>query len=339
MHADEMEEIDRGGPGEIVAMFGIDCNSGDTFTGGSRQLAMTAMHVPDPVISLSVKATDTEAENRLSKALRRFAKEDPTFRTWVDPESSETIISGMGELHLEVYLERMRREYGARVETSPPQVAYRETVTRRADFDYRHKKQTGGAGQYGRVVGYIEPLAAGAFEFVDQTKGGAIPQQFIGAVKAGFSSMLTRGLLLGVPVVAVRVVVNDGNHHAVDSSEIAFKEAARGAWRQCYLGARPRILEPMMRVVIEGPTAFDGQLLTTLVQRRGMIIGTQEDGPSARIEAEVPLAEMFGYATTLRSASQGKAEFTMEFSRYLEVPAGVAEVLLQRRAQAERSRR
>lgn len=335
MHSDEMEEIKASGAGDIVAMFGVDCNSGDTFTDGELNVSMTSMHVPAPVISVAIKPEDHESETRMSKALRRFTKEDPTFRVSVDPESAETILSGMGELHLEVYLERMLREYKATVTTSPPQVAYRETISRRADFSYIHKKQTGGSGQYGKVAGYIEPYEDGEFEFVDQIKGGAIPRQFIPAVQKGFESALTKGALLGFPVVNVRVVVNDGAAHSVDSSEIAFTEAARGAWRETYPKAKPKILEPVMRVVVEGPTEHSGQVLTTLMQRRGMIIGSQEDGLIARIEAEVPLAEMFGYATALRSSTQGKAEFTMEFARYSEVPQAIAEELREK-AQKEK---
>ncbi len=329
MHSDEMEEITDAGAGDIVAMFGIDCNSGDTFTDGTVNLAMTAMHVPEPVISVAIKPVDKTAEDRMGKALRRFTKEDPTFRVGLDAESNETVISGMGELHLDVYIERMKREYNAAVTTSPPQVAYRETLTRKAEFNYVHKKQTGGSGQYGKVAGYVEPCPEHDFEFVDEIKGGAIPKEFIPSVEKGFKSMLPKGRVLGFPVVNVRVVVNDGNSHAVDSSDIAFQEAARGAWRSVYDKAKPKLLEPIMRVVIEGPVEHSGSILTTLMQRRGMIIGSQEDGVLAKIESEVPLAEMFGYATTLRSATQGKAEFTMEFARYLEVPANIAEKLIE----------
>ncbi|PID39408.1 MAG: elongation factor G [Proteobacteria bacterium] len=330
MHADEMEEVQQSGPGEICALFGIECNSGDTFTDGKLLVAMTSMHVPEPVISLSIKPSKGADETKLSKALRRFTREDPTFRVRLDAESNETVISGMGELHLDVYLERMRREYKAEVEVSPPQVAYREALGQRATFDYTHKKQTGGSGQFGRVAGYIEPCPESDFEFVDQTKGGVIPKEYIPAVENGFRSMLAKGLLLGYPVVNVRVVINDGKAHSVDSSEMAFAEAARGAWRECYHRAKPRLLEPVMRTVVEGPTDFSGAVMTTLIQRRGSIIGSQEDGLFARVDSEVPLAEMFGYATALRSSTQGKAEFTMEFARYLEVPQSVSEELFEK---------
>jgi elongation factor G len=331
MHSDEMEDIDSAGSGDIVAMFGIECNTGDTFTDGKVKLNMTSMHVPDPVISLSIKPTDSKSEVNMGKALRRFTREDPTFRAGVDEESAETIIRGMGELHLEVYIERMKREYNAVVEVSPPRVAYRETVGQRAEFAYTHKKQTGGSGQFGRVCGYIEPCEQD-FEFVDDVVGGAIPREFISSVEKGFRSMIGKGRLLGYPVVNVRVVINDGASHAVDSSDIAFQEAARGAWREGFDRAKPRLLEPIMKVVVEGPAEFSGGVLGTLMQRRAMIIGSQEDGGLARIEAEVPLAEMFGYSTTLRSSTQGKAEFSMEFSRYLPVPAATAEELMTKAA-------
>ena len=329
MHADEMEDIDAAGSGDIVAMFGVECNSGDTFTDGTIKLNMTSMHVPEPVISLSIKPVDSKSETNMGKALRRFTREDPTFRAGIDEESSETIIRGMGELHLEVYIERMKREYNAVVQVSPPRVAYRETVSQRAEFAYTHKKQTGGSGQFGRVCGYIEPCEQ-VFEFVDDVVGGAIPREFISSVEKGFRSMLGKGRLLGFPVVNTRVVINDGASHAVDSSDIAFQEAARGAWREGFDRAKPRLLEPIMKVVVEAPAEFSGAVLGTLMQRRAMIIGSQEDGGLVRIEAEVPLAEMFGYSTTLRSSTQGKAEFTMEFSRYLPVPAAMAEELMTR---------
>jgi elongation factor G len=331
MHSDEMEDIDAAGSGDIVAMFGIECNSGDTFTDGTVKLNMTSMHVPDPVISLSIKPADSKSENNMGKALRRFTREDPTFRAGIDEESGETIIRGMGELHLEVYIERMKREYNAIVVASPPQVAYRETVSQRAEFAYTHKKQTGGSGQFGRVCGYIEPCEQ-EYEFVDDVVGGAIPREFISSVEKGFKSMLGKGRLLGFPVVNVRVVINDGASHAVDSSDIAFQEAARGAWREGFDRAKPRLLEPIMKVVVETPSEFSGGVLGGLMQRRAMIIGSQEDGQLSRIEAEVPLAEMFGYSTTLRSSTQGKAEFTMEFSRYLPVPAAMAEELMKKEA-------
>ena len=330
MHSDEMEDIDSAASGDIVAMFGIDCNSGDTFTDGTLSVAMTSMHVPDPVISLTVTPKDNKAQVNMSKALRRFTKEDPTFRVGADPETNETIISGMGELHLDVYVERMKREYSAEVVTSPPRVAYRETVTRRVEFNYTHKKQTGGSGQYGKVAGWIEPWSDGQYNFDDQIVGGSIPREFIPAVDKGFRSMLAKGLVIGAPVTGVSVTLNDGSSHAVDSSDIAFQEAARGAWRESYPRAAPQILEPVMKVAVEGPAEFHGGVVGILMQRRGIVIGSTESEGFSRVEAEVPLAEMFGFSTVLRSGTQGKAEFTMEFSRYAPVPGAIAEELVKK---------
>lgn len=325
MHADEMEDIEKAVAGDIVALFGVDCASGDTFTSGELNYAMTSIHVPAPVISLAVKPRDKKAEMNVSKALTRFTKEDPTFKTFLDEETGETIISGMGELHLDVYVERMRREYQAEVETGMPKVAYRETITRKAEFNYTHKKQTGGAGQYGRVAGFIEPSSEQDFEFVNQITGGAIPTEFIPSCEKGFHSCLGKGSLAGFPIVGVRVAINDGAAHSVDSSDLAFQQASIGAFRESYGRAGPILLEPLMRVVVETPTEFQGTVLGTLNQRRGMIASTSEDGAFSSIEAEVPLAEMFGYSTVLRSSTQGKAEFTMEFSRYHSVPKSIAE--------------
>jgi len=341
MHADEMEDIERGYAGDIVALFGVECNTGDTFTDGSVNFSMSSMHVPEPVISLTVKAKDNKSEERLAKALGRFSREDPTFRTYVDTETGETIISGMGELHLDVYIERMRREYKADVETGIPQVSYREAITQKVEFNYTHKKQTGGAGQYGRVAGYIEPSKEGKYEFINAIKGGVIPSEFIPAVEKGFQVCLEKGPLLGYPVLGLRVVINDGQHHPVDSSELAFRQAAMGAFRQAYMKARPVILEPIMRVSVECPSEFQGNVMGSINQRRGIILSSSEDGTFTTIEAEVPLAEMFGYATALRSLTQGKAEFTMEFFKYAKAPDSVVEELkkIQRKSQGGRKQK
>src|SRR5262245_14595790 len=332
MHANEMEEIEASAGGDIVALFGVDCASGDTFTDGSIDVAMSAMHVPDPVISLSVKPKDGKSQANFSKALGRFVREDPTFRAGVDPESGETVISGMGELHLDVYVERMRREYQVEVETGAPQVAYREPVSQRADFNYTHKKQTGGAGQYGKIGGYIEPITDGSkdFEFLDEVRGGAVPNEFIPSVEKGFRSMIGKGRLIGFPVIGLRIVLNDGAAHSVDSSDNAFQAAARGAFREVYPRARPIILEPLMKLGVEGPIEFQGAVLKTILQRRGTVIGTTEAEGFCQVEAEVPLAEMFGYATDLRSNTQGKAEFTLEFARYTPAPRDVTEELIEK---------
>lgn len=336
MHANEMEDIQEAFAGDILALFGVDCFSGDTFTDGRANYAMTSMLVPDPVVSLAVKPKDNKAGVRMAKALGRFVREDPTFRSFVDPESGETIISGMGELHIEIYVERMKREFEAEVETGMPQVAYREAISQRADFNYTHKKQTGGAGQYGRVEGFMEPSESGAFEFVNQIKGGAIPTEYIPAVEKGFQSCLEKGLVLGFPVLGMKVTITDGQYHPVDSSELAFRQAAIGAFKKSYRNARPVLLEPIMKVSVECPSDFQGGVMGSISQRRGIIMSSAEDGVFTTIDAEVPLAEMFGYATTLRSLTQGKAEFTMEFSRYARVPDAVGEELKKKHAENAR---
>ncbi len=333
MHANQMEEIDRIPAGHIGALFGVECASGDTFVSQGMSLTMTSMYVPEPVISLAIVPSDNKSEVNMSKALNRFSKEDPTFRTYVNDETGETIISGMGELHLDVYVERMRREYKAQVNTGMPQVAYRETITQQAAFDYIHKKQTGGAGQYGRVAGYLEPTSEADFVFENEVVGGSIPTQFIASCEKGFRSCLAKGPKMGFPVNGIRVVINDGASHSVDSSEMAFQAAARGAFQQGYAKAKPVILEPIMKVVVESPNEFQGSVMGLLNQRRGIILGSQDEGPICVIEAQVPLAEMFGYSTVLRSATQGKAQFTMEFSAYKQVPASIAEELAKKAAE------
>ena len=330
MHADQMEDIESISAGYIGALFGIDCASGDTFVGPGIRLTMTSMYVPEPVISLAIFPKDNKSEVNISKALGRFTKEDPTFKAYVNEETGDTIISGMGELHLEVYIERMRREYQAEVDTSPPRVAYRETITRKAEFDYIHKKQTGGAGQFGRIAGYLEPIQDEDFVFENKIVGGAIPTQFIGACQKGFEECMQKGPKMEFPVTGIRVVIDDGASHSVDSSDMAFKAAARGAFRQGYAKAKPVILEPIMKVVVETPTDFQGSVMSTLNQRRGMIVGSQDEGPFSVIEARVPLSEMFGYSTDLRSATKGQAQFTMEFLTYKQIPQSLTDDLTKK---------
>jgi elongation factor G len=333
MHSNEMEDIEVATTGDIVALFGVDCFSGDTFTDGTSSWVMSSIHVPDPVISMAIEPANSKSQSNMSKALQRFRKEDPTFRVSQDVETNETIIAGMGELHLEVYIERMKREYKAEVNTSPPRVSYRETITRHADFNYTHKKQTGGSGQYGRVAGYIKPIDEGTpgnYNFVDSIKGGVIPREFIPSCDKGFRESVAKGRLIEAPVVRIEVCINDGAFHPVDSSDKAFQAAARGAWRKVYQDAKPIILEPVMKVSVEGPNEFQGPIIGTLNQRRAQILGMSEEEGYAMIDAEVPLSEMFGYATVLRSSTQGKAEFTMEFSRYLPAPRNVQEDLIKK---------
>ncbi len=332
MHADQMQDIESIPAGYIGALFGIDCASGDSFVAPGIRLTMTSMYVPEPVISLAIFPKDNKSEVNVSKALGRFTKEDPTFKAYMNEETGDTIISGMGELHLEVYIERMRREYQAEVDTSPPRVAYRETITRKAEFDYIHKKQTGGAGQFGRVAGYMEPVHDEDFVFENKIVGGKIPTQFIAACEKGFKESMQKNPKMEFPITGIRVVINDGASHSVDSSDMAFKAAARGAFRQGYAKAKPVVLEPIMKVVVETPTDFQGAVMATLNQRRGMIVGAQDEGPFSVIESQVPLSEMFGYSTDLRSATKGQAQFTMEFLTYKQLPQSIADELIKKAA-------
>ena len=342
MHADSMEDITEAGPGDIAALFAVDCASGDTFVSGNLNYSMTSMYVPNPVISLAIKAKDRQASHNIAKALNRFTKEDPTFKTFVDPESNETIIQGMGELHLEVYVERMKREYKAEVEVGRPQVAYRETISMPSEFNYTHKKQIGGSGQYARVAGFMEPFEGEegeVYHFVNQIKGGMIPTEYIPSCDKGFRAAMEKGTLIGSPIVGIQVTINDGQYHPVDSSDMAFQSAAIGAFRDAYKRAEPIIMEPIMKVTVEGPTEFQGSVFASINQRRGVIISAVEEGMFCIIDAEVPLSEMFGYSTTLRSLTQGKAEFTMEFLKFGKVPKQISEELIaayeeKRRAEA-----
>eukprot|EP00004_Rigifila_ramosa_P013036 TRINITY_DN2870_c0_g1_i2.p1 TRINITY_DN2870_c0_g1~~TRINITY_DN2870_c0_g1_i2.p1 ORF type:complete len:761 (+),score=206.40 TRINITY_DN2870_c0_g1_i2:727-3009(+) len=322
MHAAEMEDIKEAKSGEICALFGVDCHSGDSFTNGDR-ITMTSMHVPAPVISLFIQPVKRDQLIQFAKVLARFQKEDPTFRVRTDQESSQTIISGMGELHLEIYAERLKREFNIECIVGQPQVAFRETVTKRAEFNYTHKKQSGGAGQYGKVVGYIEPLPAGhpkQFEFENGTIGQSISSQFVAAVEKGCLDAAEKGSLIGFPVVGVRVVLTDGASHAVDSSELAFRLAGLYAFREAYEQAKPAILEPIMSVSVDLPSEFQGNVIGQLNRRRGVILSSDPREAFTTVEAEVPLKEMFGFSTELRSQTQGKGEFTMEYKKYEVVP-------------------
>ena len=328
MNSAQMEDINEGCAGDIVALFGVDCASGDTFVSGGINYSMASMYVPEPVISLSITPKDKQAAMQMSKALNRFTKEDPTFRVYTDPESNETIIKGMGELHLEVYVERMKREYNCEVITGKPQVAYRESITTTGDFNYTHKKQTGGSGQYGRVAGFMEPDSEKDYEFVDAIKGGAIPNEYIPSCDKGFQKAMKEGSLIGAPIVGVKITINDGQYHPVDSNDNAFQIAAIGAFREGYLKAKPVILEPIMKVQMTAPTEFQGNLFGLINQRRGVIVDSTDENNTSTVNAEVPLSEMFGFSTILRSSTQGKGEFTMEFLKYGKVPNAVADELI-----------
>lgn len=335
MHSEEMEDIDEVGAGEICAMFGVECSSGDTFTDGNVNLSMTPMHVPDPVISLSIKPISKDQTANFSKTLARFQKEDPTFRVHIDAESGETIISGMGELHLEIYVERMRREYNCPCTTGKPQVAFRETIQSRAEFNYTHKKQSGGAGQFARVAGYIEPIrsfedhgaasenenSSNVFhnEFVSKVVGGAVPTEFIPACEKGFLESASKGFLIGHPIVGVRYVLQDGSSHVVDSNEHSFRTASSSGFRKACEQARPVILEPIMKVSVMCPLEFQGSVMGNLNKRRALILDTETQEDTLVMTAEVPLNAMFGYSTELRSLTQGKGEFSMEYKTHRPV--------------------
>jgi elongation factor G len=333
MHANQREEIKEVRAGDIAAAVGLkDVTTGETLCDPAKVIILEKMEFPDPVIHVAVEPKTKADQEKMGVALGRLAQEDPSFRVRTDEESGQTIISGMGELHLEIIVDRMKREFGVEANVGAPQVAYRETISQRADYLYTHKKQTGGSGQYGKIGGYIEPITDGSadFEFVDDVRGGAVPIEFIPSVEKGFRSMIHKGRLIGFPVIGLRVVLNDGAAHSVDSSDNAFQAAARGAFREVYPRAKPIILEPLMKLGVEGPIEFQGSVLKTILQRRGTVIGTTEAEGFCQVEAEVPLSEMFGYATDLRSNTQGKAEFTLEFARYAPAPRDVTEELIKK---------
>ncbi|KAH9897608.1 elongation factor G 1 [Xylariomycetidae sp. FL2044] len=321
MHSNEMEDVSEVGAGEICAVFGVDCASGDTFTDGNLPYTMSSMFVPDAVMSLSIKPKKSTDADNFSKAMNRFQREDPTFRLYVDDESEETIISGMGELHLEIYVERLRREYKVDCAIGQPRVAYRETIGNRNDFDYLLKKQTGGPGDYARVVGWIEPNDDPEKNiFESQVVGGSIPDKFISACGKGFELACERGPLLGHKVIGAKMVVKDGATHVTDSSDFAFQMAAQQAFRKTFPGAGGQILEPLMKTTIMAPNEFQGNVLMLVNKRNATIIDTEVGSEEFTLIADCSLNAMFGFSTQLRAATQGKGEFSMEFSHYAAAP-------------------
>ena len=333
MHSAEKEEIDYASAGDIVAMVGVECASGDTYCDESVNVAMESIFVPEPVIELALKPEKQDDLVKVSKALNRFMKEDPTFRVFVDPESNETIIKGMGELHLEIYVERIKREYKANVVVGQPKVNYRESPTIPASFDYKHKKQTGGSGQYAHVVGDLIPLGEESevnFVFENKCVGGAIPKEFIPGCEKGFAESVVKGPLGGFQVIRTQINLTDGGFHPVDSSEMAFKIASRAAFKEAFMASKPVLLEPIMRVEVETPSDFQGPVQGDLSSRRGLLLGSDMRDDYVVIIAELPLSEMFGYSTDLRSATQGKASFSMEFSKYRPVPSSIQEQIVSR---------
>ena len=341
MNSNDRENIETAGAGDIIALVGVDCASGDTFVKSDDLLDVSCegMHVPIPVIELAIKAKDKDQQAKMSKGLARFRKEDPTFHVFTDEESGETRIAGMGELHLEIYVERLKREYKAEVEVGAPQVNYRETIRQEAAFDYTHKKQTGGSGQFGQVVGVIRPLTDDKkereddnFKFNNNIKGGSIPSEFIGACEKGFEDIMEKGPLAAFPLINIEVDLNDGKYHDVDSSDMAFRIASRQAMRQGISKASPVLLEPYMKVQVETPDEFQGFVIGDLSSRRGLIQGSESTpGGETIVNAQVPLAEMFGYMTDLRSGTAGKATYSMEFAEYKDCPSNIQEEVIAAR--------
>jgi elongation factor G len=334
MHANQRKDVDQALPGDIVAMVAVECASGDTYCDESVNYSLESIFVAAPVIKLSLTPGSSADQDKMAKALNRFMKEDPTFRVSTDPETGETVIAGMGELHLDVYAERIRREYGANVTVGMPKVSYREAPTVEAPYDYRHKKQTGGSGQFAHVVGRLVPQTDNAevnYEFEDNISGGRIPREYIPAVDKGFQDALKKGPLAGYEIVGIKMCLDDGSYHDVDSSEMAFRICAVEAFKQAFLRSKPALLEPIMSVEVETPPQFQGTIVGDLNSRRGLIHSTESQGTFAVIRADVPLANMFGYATIVRSLSQGMATFSMELARYGRVPQKIAEEIINTR--------
>ncbi|EFX86606.1 hypothetical protein DAPPUDRAFT_312968 [Daphnia pulex] len=320
MHSNEMEDVNEVYAGDICALFGVDCASGDTFvTEPKLEIALESIHIPEPVISMAIRPAHSKDMDSFSKAVGRFTKEDPTYHINYDTDNKETIASGMGELHLEIYAQRMEREYNCPVVMGKPKVSFRESLLSPCEFDYLHKKQSGGSGQFGRISGVMEPLPATEntkVEFVDETMGTNVPKTFIPAIEKGFRMMVDKGLLSGHKIAGVRFIVRDGAHHIVDSNEISFILAAQGAVKEVYENGFWHILEPIMSVEITAPDEFQGTVIGQLNKRHGIITGTEGNDGWFTVYAEVPLNDMFGYSTEIRSTTQGKGEFSMEYSRY-----------------------
>jgi elongation factor G len=338
MHADKREEIDTAEAGDIVAVMGVDAASGDTYSADAKYCTLENMFVPEPVIKMAITPTNREGLDKLSKALQRFTREDPTFRVATDEETGETLIAGMGELHLDIYVERIKREYKVEVEVGAPKVSYREAPTRGTPYDYKHKKQTGGSGQYAHIIGHLEPLpeeSTDNFIFEDAVVGGRVPREYIPSVEKGFRAVLNKGPIAGFPIVGVKATLEDGSYHDVDSSDMAFQTCARAGFREAFLATKPVLLEPIMKMEVEVPADFQGPVTGELNKRRGLIISTETVGNTSTIIAEVPLAETFGYSTDLRSMTQGQGVFTMEFAKYKSTPGNIQKEIVEERKKAE----
>jgi elongation factor G len=317
---------------------GIEPATGDTYCDESVNLSLESIYAAEPVIDLAIEPVKRADMDKLGKALHRFMREDPTFRVHADKETGETIISGMGELHLEIYVERIRREYKVECTVGMPKVSYREAPTRATPYDYKHKKQTGGSGQYAHVKGVMEPLPEDAgepFVFENKVTGGRIPGEYIPSVEKGFQMSMAKGPLAGYEVIGVKMILEDGSYHDVDSSTMAFEICARDCFRETFRKADPVLLEPVMKVEVETPTEFQGPVTGAISSKRGVIMGTENREGFAIITAEVPLSEMFGYSNDLRSMTQGKGTFSMEFLKYQRVPSRMQEEIVKK-AQAEK---
>jgi elongation factor G len=327
MHANHREDIKEAYTGDIVAMAGLkDVTTGDTLCDPAKPVILERMEFPDPVIEVAVEPKTKGDQEKLGVALNRLAQEDPSFRVSVDHESGQTIIKGMGELHLDIIVDRMRREFKVEANVGAPQVAFRETVSKRAEIDYTHKKQTGGSGQFARVKLVIEPNEQGkGYEFVNKVVGGNVPKEYVPGVQKGVQSVIESGVLAGFPMLDVKVTLIDGAYHDVDSSVMAFEIASRAATREGALKAAPKLLEPIMRVEVVTPEDFVGSVIGDLTSRRGQVRGQEARGNAVVINAMVPLANMFSYVNNLRSMSQGRAQYTMQFDHYAQAPQGVAE--------------
>jgi elongation factor G len=339
VHADEKEDIDSAGAGDIVAVMGIEPATGDTYCEEGTNFSLESIFAAEPVIDLAILPNKRADQDKLSKALQRFMREDPTFRVHQDKETSETIISGMGELHLEIYVERIKREYKVDCTVGMPKVSYREAPTRPTPFDYKHRKQTGGSGQYAHVKGVMEPLPADApeaFLFENEVTGGRIPSEYIPSVEKGFRMSMAKGPVAGYEVMGVKMVLQDGSYHDVDSSTMAFEICARDCFRETFRKADPVLLEPIMKVEVEVPTEFQGPVSGTISSKRGVILGSESRSGFSVLQAEVPLSEMFGYSNDLRSMTQGKGTFSMEFLKYSKIPTRLQEEVVKK-AQLEKA--
>ena len=337
MHANQREEIKEVCAGDIAAAVGLrEATTGDTICDPDKPIILERMMFPEPVISQAVEPKTKVDQEKMGIALNRLAQEDPSFRVHTDEESGQTIISGMGELHLEILVDRMKREFGVEASVGKPQVAYRETIRKIVpEVEGKFIKQSGGRGQYGHVVLKVEPHPGKGFEFVDAIKGGAVPREYIPAVEKGLRETLPNGVLAGYPVVDVKVTLHYGSYHEVDSNENAFKMAASMGFKEGMRRASPVLLEPIMAVEVETPADFVGNVIGDLSSRRGVMQGQEDVAGTMVIKAEVPLAEMFGYSTTMRSLSQGRATYTMEFKHYAEAPKNVADSIINQKAAAD----